>query len=334
MRSYELKSLVPVWLLFAVLSLLFALKITPNEPVLNLLMLFSALLVGLPHGATDHFIPFDLSASPVSLREMILVFAVYIGLLGVYCCFWFWQPAWAFFGFLLITWFHWGQTELECLLSSLSESQSLPSLLERVCFALLRGGLPIVCSAWAFPQDFERFAQTITGLFGLQASQSALVETLPALMASLLPLLVLAALVYHLGSWGKFSLSHSYFVLAESILLILFFCLVPPQFSIPLYLFTQHALKHIFRLMRTDPVSEALCQQGQVPKAWVRFFWRALPTSLLAYSFLGLFYLALPSKPAESYGLFALYLAFISSLTFPHTITVLWMDWRQRVWHA
>ncbi len=68
------------------------------------------LLVGIPHGAVDHLI--DWKKANVSGKVKLRFFTQYLGLIGLFGLIWFLTPKYAFIGFLLLSAYHFGQSQL------------------------------------------------------------------------------------------------------------------------------------------------------------------------------------------------------------------------------
>ncbi len=77
------------------------------EPYFFLLII---VLVGIPHGALDHIIHFK-EKSP-SRRKILLFYLTYIGLIGIVGISWFYLPEFSFIIFILISSYHFGQSQL------------------------------------------------------------------------------------------------------------------------------------------------------------------------------------------------------------------------------
>lgn len=68
------------------------------------------LLVGIPHGATDHLIFRNLARPFLGTRRMIYFYIYYLLLIGVYAALWWFLPILSFAIFLLISAYHFGQS--------------------------------------------------------------------------------------------------------------------------------------------------------------------------------------------------------------------------------
>jgi len=117
----------------------------------------------------------------------------------------------------------------------------------------------------------------------------------------------------------------------ETLLLALYFAMVPPLLAIGLYFCLWHAPRHIARLLLECQATTGTGHRS-FRAAMIRFARDATPTTLAALVLLGGLYIVVPSRPDSLPTLVALYLALVAALTLPHTLIVTWMDVRQGVW--
>ncbi|HKK18115.1 MAG TPA: beta-carotene 15,15'-dioxygenase, Brp/Blh family, partial [Opitutales bacterium] len=170
----------------------------------------------------------------------------------------------------------------------------------------------------AFPEASTAFLQNCLALFldrppGIGIWKAPIAVLLFALVGTEIMLLLRSA-----KTAGSLPL------LAETVLLLALFALVPPLAAIGWYFCLWHGLRHVLRLCRYS--SERKPEAGP-SGALALFFYRALPFTLLSLVFLALAGLALPTA-GEPARWVALYLVLISALTFPHIMLVEWMDRR------
>lgn len=70
---------------------------------------FSSLLIllfGIPHGAIDHVLFFR-----IRKMSQLKFYFIYLGLIGLFFLFWLYQPLWSFIFFLLLSAFHFGESQ-------------------------------------------------------------------------------------------------------------------------------------------------------------------------------------------------------------------------------
>jgi Brp/Blh family beta-carotene 15,15'-monooxygenase len=98
--------------LLTLLCLLPALLSQPLSPSLQLgIFVVLMLLTGLPHGATDHLV-FRRLQPNLSARSFWLRFLLqYLGMIAAYAALWYFLPGISLLLFLLLTFFHFGQSE-------------------------------------------------------------------------------------------------------------------------------------------------------------------------------------------------------------------------------
>ena len=291
----------------------------------------SVLLFGLPHGAVDHLVPHRLADLPLG-RSLGLVSAIYAVLGGLYLLVWIVSPALALVGFLLLTWFHWGQGDVFAL-CAFGEAAHLRTRVDRGLALVVRGGLPMLVPLLGQPAAYRRVVEGIVGLFdptgigGLTPLfrldvRFALGVGFAGITAS-----ALLWTVRHVRA-GEASAVGWGWDAVEIGLLWAFFWLVPPVFAVGLYFALWHAVRHIGRLAIVDPAARAALDSARWPSALGRFYRDAAPlTALSLLLFVGL-YVAVPTDGSLA-ALLSIYLVGIAVLTLPHVAVVTWMDRRQ-----
>ena len=287
-------------------------------------LLAGIVLLGLPHGALDHLIPARLGLAwgrkPLGVALYLLA---YLGVVALYLGLWLWQPLVAFIGFLAATIWHWGQGDQRFLEIFLERRR--PTRWGAWVTLLVRGSLPIVLPVLAFPETAEslyRYAAT-----GLGLAEATLDLTSPWLVVPLITALTAALIAYAVNAVRA---APSVQVLtvdaAETILLSLFFTLVPAYMSVGIYFLFWHSLRHLGRLLILRPQDAQRVAQG---KAWPpvkRLVLDLLPITGAALCLLVGFYLINAARIVSLEGFVALYLILISALTQPHLIVVAMMD--------
>jgi len=305
----------PVWAIL--LSTLIVAHLAPNwcrrwEFVPFLL---GMVFLGLPHGALDHLVPLRLRCCPPTLRYMVLFILAYGGMAALYLLFWRWSPGAALAVFLLLSWLHWGQGDAD-FLTRFAGQPPPASQAGRLLIWAVRGGLPILLPALAFPRVFTQVAAGIVGWYG-QASGWRIGQGTQ--LAGLM-ILGLFAVIY---LWQSWRLSRTVFLrdFGEISLLTVYFLTVPPIFAVGLYFCVWHSARHIARLIMLEPAHGISWE-----KRLARNAWQAVPMTAAALVMLGGIYFW-QRRVAVSAGDFVfLYLSLIAALTFPHFLLVLWMD--------
>lgn len=321
------------------LALLFTMSISASQRLLPewahyVPFLASIIFFGLPHGAVDHLIPFWMNRERLNSRKLIGFILLYLLLSSLYLLWWATAPTVAFFFFIGMTWFHWGQGDLYALVGSL-HMKHLDRPLLRAATLFVRGGLPMFIPLLAYPEVYRAVAVDTIGLFAYGGvSQFDWVFGAEMLWAGgmLYGFLILATFV-----WTWFTTDAQYrpswwLDLWETSLLISFFWLVPPLLAIGTYFCLWHSIRHISRIQSIKHEVEPPRSYGETWRFWREFFRDAAPLTTVALLLLGLFYFAVPQTPQTLNAYLGLYLAFIGAVTFPHTVLVTWLDFRQGLW--
>ena len=333
--------LIVSWTAMAVLVLLSLLPVTIPNWVLYAPFILSFIVLGLPHGATDHWVLITLRKKRFSLRSLFRAIVPYIGLAGLYLVLWWVAPLLSFFLFILITWFHWGQGDLHSI-TTLTGRDHLTASWQLVLAMWIRGGLPMLVPLLAFPEVYAQVALDVVGNLGVTD-----IVGYAFLFAS--PFRLAAGLVFGLSIVvylvATFRNTHAWCIDASEIaLLAIAFSTVHPILAIGIYFCLWHSMRHILRIMKLDKRSPVLPNSAdgtitapiqsvtQHPSYLLRFVLHALPTTAAAITLLiGLYYLV-PHPPDSVNTLIGLYLVLIAILTLPHIWVVCLMDRDESIW--
>ena len=294
-------------------------------------LVVSVVLLGLPHGAVDPLLALRQRGEPVTPRWLAAVGGVYLLLGAAYGLVWFLWPVAAFAGFILLTWFHWGQGELYPLLA-FADASYLREPGQRALTVLVRGAAPMLVPLVAFPGEYEFVAASLVGLFdpGAADALAPLFEPQARLVVGAV-YAVLALVTLGLGSVRATDRRPWRIDAGEVGLLTAFFLTVPPILAIGVYFCAWHSLRHISRTVFLDGRSVALLDRGRISPVLRRFARDAAPLTAAALALLGGLYLVVPETPASTADLVALYLVLIAVLTLPHVAIVTWLDRAQNV---
>lgn len=327
----------PSWGLFIGIALIFLLPIQIPLYIQLIPLLLSVVLFGLPHGAADMAVPQLLLRRVVGRRQVARWTTGYVlafmAVLGV----WWLAPSAGFVFFILLTWWHWGTADLYAVLT-FHEATFLNGRFLRLLTALVRGAIPMLVPLIFFPEVYQQAAGSISGIFGANAiAELSLIFTGPFRTGVAILFVLMAATLFVLSyrqaqraQQGRVWLS----VTVETMLLTLFFALVPSFAAIGLYFCLWHSVQHIVRIALLDDPSVSSIAQGRLHIAFGRFARQAALPTLIAFLALIPLYVLVPFTPDDPLSLVALYLALIAALTFPHAILVAWMDRRQQTWLA
>ncbi|MFP4091219.1 MAG: Brp/Blh family beta-carotene 15,15'-dioxygenase [Cyclobacteriaceae bacterium] len=299
-------------LLLGLTTLLLVLLVSSGEvPFAWQLGLFVLLMVltGIPHGAVDHVVyryvegdePKEVKQPVVKQRlgSMIRLqygrfFLVYMGIIFVYSVLWLLIPKVCLAIFLLMSFYHFGQSQLYYL--ALPEKNILKITLYLCWGALIIGGIVFF--------NYEASAEVLSGIV-----------TLPELISrdsalNLLVLLAVFALTGLIFAYFLKSLSAEklFFEIISLLLLLALFYLAPLLIAFAIYFGLWHSLKAIQAELR---------HFGKNQRSLRWFYRQAWPFSLM--SFIGIGILILAASQLESYiSPYMLFFIAISVLTMPH----------------
>lgn len=324
-------AMVPSWILLGVVAAVFVAGVTVPIRVRYGVLLASALVFGVPHGALDHLVPGRLRHGAVDRRSVAAVVGLY-ALLGVgYALVWFVAPVAAFGAFILLTWIHWGQGDLHALLA-LADADHLPTRGHRAATAAVRGGLPMLVPLVAFPDRYREVATAVIGSFTSDPTGLAPLFAPTTRAAIGLGLAAVAVTTLGLGFFRGNSRRGWAIDAGETGVLATYFAVVPPVLAIGLYFTVWHSLRHVARLAVADPESAAALRAGRVGRPIARFARDAAPATVGALALFAPLWWLVPQTPDGVPAYAGLYLVLIAVLTLPHVVLVTWMDREQGVW--
>ncbi|MFC4405322.1 Brp/Blh family beta-carotene 15,15'-dioxygenase [Haloarchaeobius iranensis] len=318
----------PVWLVLAAVAAAFALGAQVSPTLAAVPLVASVLVLGLPHGATDHVVA---AHSGLSQRAYLFVAAVYLVLGGAYLVAWFLAPVASFVFFIALTLVHWGQGDCY-VLSERSDGRYPASRGHTALLVATRGALPMLVPLVAFPGIYERVFAWTVGLFGVGPDAVAWAFTPAARTVVAGALAVLFATTLAVGyrvdgeTWRLDA--------AETGLLVAFFGLVPPLLAVGLYFTLWHSLRHVVRTVLLDEPSVDALARGDRLTAALRYVRDAAPNTVGALAVLAAVWVTVPRTPAGVEGAVAAYLVLLAVLTLPHFLVVSALDRAQGVWSA
>jgi Brp/Blh family beta-carotene 15,15'-monooxygenase len=327
---FRLAFVVP-WVALTITAVAVLLFGPPSREYQLLPFAASIVLFGLPHGAVDHLtLPWALGEPPTR-RWLAVVGGLYLVVGLAYAGVWFIAPVAAFGLFILITWFHWGQGDLQPLVE-LVDPTHLRTRGARLLTIAVRGSLPMALPLVAFPDDYRWVASRLVGLFGVDATLldplfSTTARTV--VVAAIATLLITAIAVGSRQSAGRRAWQVD---AGELVFLSVYFLTVPPILAIGVFFCFWHSVRHITRLLLLDDVAATRIAEGKLWTALGRFGRQATPLSIGALAIFGGLALAVPVAPVDWPDLFALYLVGIAVLTVPHIIIVTWLDFEAGFW--
>lgn len=331
-RAVRRRLLTPVVVLFAVLAAVFATGIVVPVWLQYVPFAASVLVLGLPHGAADHLVPAWLDRRRQEWTSIARVIAVYLVLAAVTFALWIVAPVAAALGFVLLTWFHWGQGDLYIALA-VDDSTYLDTRGARVAAVLVRGGLPMTIPVLAHPGTLDLFLASTAGLVDASALPAGVVDTGPLRAVAVTAFLAVVGAVavvtrsrcrtaVERRTWARDQL--------EVAVLLGFFATVPPVLALGLYFSLWHALRHFVRLDRIDVIERD--RPRSVRERVVTLTRACAPTTAVAIAALVVVALVVPGAQQSGASALGAYLVLISALTVPHVAVVTFMDRRQRIW--
>jgi Brp/Blh family beta-carotene 15,15'-monooxygenase len=286
------------------------------------------LLLGLPHGALDPFIPSRIGLAwakkPLGIGLFVLAYAAVAGL---YFALWLVSPLLAFVGFLVATILHWGQGDVRFL--EIFMGRTRVSRWGTLVSVLLRGSLPIVLPVLAFPQTAESLYEN--AVKGLGLALTPLDLTAPAVVGGLATYMLVLLVAYLVNAVQTAATPEALGVdLLELAMLAVLFLTVPAYMSVGIYFIAWHSLRHLARLIVLHPDHAQMLKAGQWKAPVLRMTIELIPITLCAIAMLlGLyFWKAQYTTSLETFV--ALYLVMISALTKPHLVLVALMDYAPR----
>ena len=266
-----------------------------------LFFLASAIILGVPHGACDPWVPGWVRQTPSRILFLAWFFVLYLLLSFLYLVVWKGAPFGATVFFLFLTAWHWGTADASLL---------YPPGLRWLCFGLGRG-LWVMLAPFAF-HTLEAWRVVL-----LMAPAAGPAPS-PLFFQSLLvaPLLLTLASRPGKAEWG------------ETILLLLLLALTPPLVGVGTYFVAFHAWRHLLRLVE---IRDRLPPQS-APTHWLQSVGRlllfAVPLTVATLLLLPLLPKFLGLHPSTLEEWVGSYLILLAALTLPHAILVGWMDWK------
>jgi Brp/Blh family beta-carotene 15,15'-monooxygenase len=324
-------AMAPSWLLLGLVAVAFAAGVTVPLRVQYGVLLASALLFGVPHGALDHLVPGRLRRGGTDRRSIAAVVGLYAVLGTGYALVWFLAPVVAFAAFILLTVLHWGQGDLHALLA-LADVDHLPTRRHRAVTAAVRGGLPMLVPLVAFPERYRAVVTDVVGLFASDPTGLAPVFAPETRLAVGLVLAVVAVATLVLGALRASSRRGWAIDAGETGLLAGYFAVVPPVLAIGLYFTVWHSLRHVARLLVEDEGAATALRGGRRWPAVASFGRDAAPATVGALALFAPLLWLVPRSPGDLATYAGLYLVLIATLTLPHVAVVTWMDREQGVW--
>ncbi len=281
----------------------------------------SALLFGLPHGALDHLVAARIFCRrPPTFLSWMGILSLYLAIALFGWLLWMANPSMGFVAFIALTFYHWGQGELEVAMRW--RPDWLGNLGHRASYLAWRGSQPMLLPLVFNGQIYSEVAESCLLLFG--DTSPVLVNVIlssPPTAASVCALfwLLEKILAPKLTRWssGKLTLDALFSAL---------FLFIHPLFGIGIYFLCWHSPHHMNRLRTFLGRSTSL--------SWSRLMLLAMPFTLLTLVALLLIGTIAASRPLRVIDWLSIYLVALACLTWPHACLVTLQDARERLWQA
>jgi Brp/Blh family beta-carotene 15,15'-monooxygenase len=316
----------PIWAVLGAVAAVHLLGVRLPRTAQYGVLLATVLLLGLPHGALDHLTLPRARGESLTLRGLVAFCGWYLFLAVAYAAAWLIAPTASFLGFVVLTWFHWGQGDRAHLAVVTDAPYVEHPWIGRLTL-IVRGGLPMVVPLLSFPDEYESVARIAVGLFDPSGGTwlAPLFEPTTRLALGVgFALLTLVTL-----AWGYCVAPDSpawRLDTVETGLLWVFFLAVPPILAIGLYFALWHSLRHLARLVAIDDGAASALAAGSTVAVLVRVSRDALPMTVGALVLFGGIAAFVPNEPGSVAAVGGVYLVLLAVLTLPHTVVVIALD--------
>ena len=256
------------------------------------------LLLGVPHGAVDHFIFKSLVTKVEGPQAMLRFYTVYLGSMILYGLMWWFNPCLSLVAFLLLSAYHFGQSNWNYV--SLSKIGQIPIYFLQGAFVL---GVPIL---WHF-EDAKPIIQAVVPLSDPVISPQLVVWSI-----ALLTLLNLGVIVLLLQK-GVLTVVLAKAEAINLIILLALFLSTPLLLGFAVYFSAWHALGSVLDQIAFFRLKKPNYQMLDYIK-------HAAPYSILAV--LGLGVMVLASAQLRTIDALGMLFVFLSLVTLPHMLLI------------
>ncbi len=275
------------------------------------LLLGSALLFGLPHGAYDFWILFDSTRRERnSDRTFFRLLATYLAVVLMVVGVWYFLPSVVLISFLALTAWHFGSGD------AIWEMQNRKDWL----INSLGRGLLVMSAPLAFYQIESGLILAKLDVNSTEILLSAAPYTL-AIGIVLLSLNNFAALFRDSEPQSKNRL----LTLSEAAFLLIFFWLTTPLLAVTVYLIGVHSWRHLLRLEIYEQRGKVF-ERRNLRQIISKFHRRALPITLISLMGLGLIFWLWQLRISDLTNYTSAYLVLLSALTVPHAALITWTE--------
>lgn len=284
--------------------------------------MIGALVFGLPHGAIDHLVALGLAGKALRPGPFLSVVFLYLLVVIAVLALWMILPLVAALGFLVMTIYHWGKSDVIFERSVWKSELEFRGPIVNCVHLILRGLIPIGLPFLVFPEQAIGFISTCVQFFSPNYEIDW--QLWRFLVFAVFAVVVVTEFGVHLRHWR---LPIARRILIENFVLTLFFCLVPPIIAIGWYFAGWHGLRHMLRLCDYEAPDFPW-----VPVLWKRIVcrcWQVVPFTVVSLLMLTVLSVWMAGNVSGAFEAVAIYLVLVSALTLPHLIIVEWMDCRE-----
>ncbi len=293
--------------MFTTLSFVFAGLVLPKMMVEPHLEAFGFLLIlaGVPHGASDFYVARELSQNSGKRVTLTLFLIGYLMIMALYSAVWWFVPQLAFWIFILVSAYHFGQSNWSFLKFRNGIVKNFTFLFWGV--AIL--GVPVILY-------FDQASIIVLEMTGVQLVME---NAYRAAFIFLLIFGVTGTLIFLYNS-GVLSAKLFQIELGKFFLLMLLFFTTPLLVGFGVYFVMWHSLTSILDQVKVVKSND----QSFGFKAYIR---STIPLTLVAFTGLSLFYFFFNGYFDKGQNLGFLFI-FIAVITIPHAVL---MEWLYRV---
>jgi len=271
-----------------------------DSPIIEIVV--AAILIvtiGLPHGATDLLLVQYLSKDKyqVSIKQTLIQ---YLGLIGFYGLIWFLLPKIAFLLFIIISIYHFGQSNYNFI--------QVENKIIRTIIYLISGSFVLLTPLCIHHEIAVPIIETISGTTAYSFN-AGIVETLPRELF-LINLWVLIFLFFN--NWIK-SEAFVYQLISISLLLFCFYYL-PLMLAFTVYFVFWHSYSSMI-----DQIEYIRTKKEDF--TWLKYYQNALPITLLAVILIGAGYWVNVTW-SINFSIVELFFIMLSLLTLPHILLI------------
>ncbi len=279
------------------------------------LLLFSALLFGLPHGAYDFWILFDTTRSArQSFRGLVGLLGTYLLLASAVVGVWYFLPGAVLIGFLALSAWHFGSGD--AVWETVSTGYWFVNSLGR--------GLLVMSAPLAF---YPNESGSVLGKLDANSAE-ILLSFAPYTLAFGILLISFNNFAALLRD-SRLLIASRLLILLESAFLLSFFWLTTPLLAVTIYLMGVHSWRHLLRLEIYEQNEKAF-ELRNLRQIVGRFHRRALPITLVSLFGLGLIFWLLQLRLSDFANYTTAYLVLLSALTLPHAALITWTELNRR----